>query len=172
MPLIETLSKTWKPYLSRYEISDGGLIRCSQASTNGTAGRMLMPSWSSGSVVYFVREGRGPSSRAKSITTLVKEVHGAKMKALSRDELNALRDAITAYNGEKFPHIHRRGEKLKGQECFERVAESFACPFAAGAMKSGVSEYPDYGCAQVDPFGRYEDFQPAQPKGEAQRIAA
>ena len=172
MPLIETLSKTWKPYLSRYEISDGGLIRCSQSSTNGTAGRMLLPSWSSGSVVYFIREGRGPSSRAKSITTLVKDVHGVKMKAMSREELNVLRDAITAYNGEKFPHIQRRGEKMKGQECFERVAESFACPFAAGQMKSRAFEVPDYSCAQVDPFGRYEDFQPAQPKGVAREVAA
>ena len=171
MPLIESLSKNWKQYLSRYEISDGGLIRCSQASTNGTAGRMLLPSWSSGSVVYFVREGRGPSSRAKSITTLVKEVHGVKMKAMSRDELNVLRDAITAYNGERFPHILKRDEKLKGQECFEKVADSFACPFSAGSMKSGVSEYPDYGCAQVDPFGRYEDFQPAQPKGSVRSAA-
>lgn len=86
----------------------------------------------------------------------------AKGKTCSPECLTRFKSALTTEREAK-----KKAERLDIGEY------NFRCPFSIGAMKSGISEYPDYGCAQIDPFGRYEDFQPAQPKGEAQeRMAA
>jgi hypothetical protein len=150
----------WLPLGTRYEASPEGFVRVLEKTGGGPAGRLLLPCWAAGDVVYLLRPDRDKVKRGQAVkqtplAEIVRQVWGLDVKHLTRKALRVLRAEIQAHNEECFPEIRERARKLADRDPFKPGGDCMPCPWAtAGKLDADAlpPEIDTWNCPEMDPL--------------------
>jgi hypothetical protein len=142
--------RQWRSFNEKYEVSDDGMVRLSQSSSAGPAGRMLLPGWSGGSAIYFMSEARNKPVRQLTMTHVVLATWGAPIKSWTVERYLAARDEVFAHNRNINPDIVARAKSSGAVECFRPKVEKTEIDFST--MTTNCPEAASWDDPRMDPM--------------------